>query len=150
MLNKAKGRWLLAIGVFWALYVIYAWTTPLSQISSNDQQKAALIRIGIASFWFLLAAVLLLRRSQEARLVSFLAAALILVPPLLFAWIAFEGSKWPWGFLGMAVSYTTINGLLCLTIQTAWRAGLVGLLIVTAQVVVDAVLHLFAGTLRFH
>lgn len=137
------------MGAFWVFYLAYALTTS-TKLYDLDQWQVALIRIAIASAWLLIAAVLLLWRSQEARLAGFLAAALILVPPLLFAWVAFEGSKWPGAFLGMAVGYATINGFICLTIQTAWRAALAGLLVVIAQLTVDALVHLFAGTLRLH
>ena len=64
-MGGAKQRWLVAIGVFWVLYVVYALTTP-TEVQSVDQGKAALIRIVIATGWLAVAAGLLCARSEEA------------------------------------------------------------------------------------
>ena len=148
-MGGANQRWLVAIGVFWVLYVVYALTTP-TEVQGVDQGKAALIRIGIATCWLAIAAGLLRARLQEARPASFLAAFLILLPVIWFSWFAFEGDKWVLAFFGLSLSYATINGFLCLTIQTTWRAALAGLLVATFQVGVDVIVHFLAGTARIH
>ncbi len=143
---SSRQRWLVVIGTFYVLYVVCVSTTAID-FHGVDPLKATIVRIAIATGWLGVAAALLLRRSQEARPASFVAAAAIIVPLLLFAWIAFEGSKWPLGFFALAVSYAAINGFLCLTIQTSWRAGLA---FAVVQVVVDVLAHFFAGTLGIH
>ncbi len=57
-MGDAKQRWLVGIGVFWVLYVVYALTTP-TEVQGVDQGKAALIRIVIATGWLAVAAGLL-------------------------------------------------------------------------------------------
>ncbi len=141
--------WLVAIGAFWVLYVVYALMTP-TEIQGVDQGKAALIRIAIVTGWLAVAVGLLRARSEEARTASFLAAFLILLPVIWFSWFAFEGDKWALAFFGLGLSYATINGFLCLTIQSTWRAALAGLVVATVQVGVDVVVHFLAGTARIH
>jgi hypothetical protein len=137
------------MAVFLVLYALYVWAT-WDDYKALDRDRANLVRLVTTTGWIGLAALILLIRKRPPRLDSFVGAALIIAPLVVFAWFGFEGAGWWPVFVGTTLTYAAVNGFVAVTVQGRLRAGLVGLVVLGLQMVTDILGHALAGTLKIH
>jgi hypothetical protein len=51
---------------------------------------------------------------------------------------------------GSIACYALVSGFLCITIKRPWVAGVLGVILFPAQLLVDATAHVLLGIFRFH
>ncbi len=111
----------------------------------------ALTRLSGVSIWLLVAALLVWFRKHPVNWrsfsYSFVAAGIVAI---LFAPSLVSGSANYWAIAGTIGFYALVSGFLCMTVRKPAIAAGLGPLLFIAQLLVDAVAHVFSGQFRLH
>ncbi len=134
-------------------YSIFAINTDLSSFgltSARYPDRWALWRYVIVGLWLILAYFVFLARKKQAYLKSFIHGLIYSgIVSLLLASLWLGSSSRP-AILGSAVFYTTIAGLLGLSLKNHVWAGILAGIFIFVQVVLDIVVLGIAGSFRIH
>lgn len=133
-------------------YVLFATFTDQSSfgLQSHHEETWAIWRYLVVGAWLLLAYLLFIGRNEIAYRKSFRYALIFSgIASLLLAikWIDVSSGI---AILGTAITCTMISGLLCMTLKRFDIAGVLSIVLVIVQLIVDVVVLGIAGDFRIH
>ncbi len=146
-----------ALGILatWCAYVAFALLTDWEDYGltarAEHRQTWIVGRVATVSAWLFLATILLLYRKHSIDWRSFSYAAIatslsaIVVAPALVSQNANHAV-----IAGSVVFYALVSGFLCIRLKNPRIAGVLGVILLPAQLFVDASTHVLAGVFRIH
>ena len=145
----------LAILLTWCVYIAFALLTDWKDYGliarPEGHLRWTIARLSTVSIWLFVAALLLRYRKHPVNWRSFsysFVATGIIAIVVSSSLVAGSVNYTPIAIT--IVIYALVSGFLCVTVRKPTIAAVLGLLLFTAQFLVNATAHIFSGVFRFH